>query len=467
MARTIVDELLILVGIEPSEETEQAAEKVNAELTKIGAAAVAAAAAMTALAVSFAQTADRAAKTAASLGIATDEFVELETAMALGGGTSDQLRTALTALARNAEAASRGTGEAVEAFRQLGITQKQLAGLRPDELMALIAERTEEAGDAFNRTAQFQRIFGESGAVMVNVLGQGAAAFESAKAAGEDYGDVIAANAEASASFNDSVTRTRLRLDVIRGRIAAGLLPLLEKVSEAFGKAAEFVEEHFGEAIEALAGPLALFFGAGGLVVLAVPAINALSASFGILSAAMTPVILPALAIAAAVTAIYLAVDDLMAFMRGDDSLIGRFAETLGISEDLRTVLRNVGSIVKDVVVVAFDALKTAVMGVFDVIGQVVSKVAELFGMDGAGGFFSEGLQGIVSSAATRSTAAAAATGMASGRIGGDSSTTQTANNNITVNAAGLNADQVVAAVERRIAADNQIAFGLAAGAPA
>jgi len=155
-----------------------------------------------------AKTRDDIAKMARSLGLATEELSSYRLAAKLGGTDIETFGVGLRTLARNAYDASTGTGEAKEAFEELGIAVAGSSGeLRSTKALLLdVADRFAGMENSSRKTALAMEIFGRSGTSLINVLNLGREGLEDlekkARSLGIVFDEETAIKAE---KFNDEL----------------------------------------------------------------------------------------------------------------------------------------------------------------------------------------------------------------------------------------------------------------------
>lgn len=88
----------------------------------------------------------------------------------LSGTDLESVATALQKLAKSQIDAIDGGKKTTEAFRAIGISTKELIGLKPDELYALIAKRLNEYADGSDKSAVAQALLGKAGANQLAVM---------------------------------------------------------------------------------------------------------------------------------------------------------------------------------------------------------------------------------------------------------------------------------------------------------
>ena len=88
----------------------------------------------------------------------------------LSGGDIESVGTALQKLAKSQVDAIDGGKKTTEAFRAIGISTKELIGLKPDELYALIAKQLSSYADGSGKAAVAQELLGKAGANQLAVM---------------------------------------------------------------------------------------------------------------------------------------------------------------------------------------------------------------------------------------------------------------------------------------------------------
>lgn len=138
-------------------------------------------------------TLDDIAKSADKIGVTTDALQELRVAADLSGVSTSQLDTALSRFARTASDARNGLSTAERAFDAVGVSVTDLDGnLKPiDALLSEVADGMAGMGDATQRAATAQELFGRSGTQMVNLLAAGGAGIEQMRQQARELGIVF------------------------------------------------------------------------------------------------------------------------------------------------------------------------------------------------------------------------------------------------------------------------------------
>lgn len=426
----ILRDVLVRLGVQfksgdkaTLDDFKQSLETVRNGTAAIAAGAIAAGAGIAALTFEYANNADAAIKAARAIGISVEEYTALTAAAAKAGLSVEQVDVALKTAARNlATFASTGTGEAAEGLKILGLELDDLTG--PDGKILSVADSLPLIADALTgvdeelKGAALSRIFGESGAALVNLLDDGAKGLEELTRAAEQAGLVISTDAaEAAEDFNDALTdlgnnfrgflnnigpdliRAGQRFIELADDATSAILPWVEGLVDLIDSTVGLEAALAG--LAAVAGAFSAITG----VLTAGIGVAGLAGSFGALSAAASAVagafasigIVGAgpilLAIGAAVAAIavsfaqlaaivggfILVVDDLAAFIRGGNSVFEEWLRATGLSEEGIEQLRTT---INDLIPVLFSLfeLGQAFSGfLFTFVGEVLTVAVNTF----------------------------------------------------------------------------------------
>lgn len=177
--------------------------------------------------------ADNLNKLSQRVGVSVENLSKLQYAAKLSDISTDQLGAGLRKLSVNLQAAGRGSGDALEAFRALGFAQKELLNLSPDEALKRIAEAFSGIEDGAGKTALAVLLFGRSGADLIPLLNQGSAGLKQLGDEAQRLGLVIGTDAaQAAEAFNDNLTRLGETSSAVGIQLANIALPALTKFSE-------------------------------------------------------------------------------------------------------------------------------------------------------------------------------------------------------------------------------------------
>jgi len=179
--------------------------------------------------------ADALATSADKLGVTTQALAGLRHAADLSGASNEQLDTSLRTMLKNISDFERGTGRAAVALKGLGFEQGSLINLRADEQLYRIADAMASMRNATDRAAFAQKIFGDSGVELINVLAEGSAGLKAAAAEAQQLGLAISrVDAAKIEMANDAFTRAQAAIKGAGTTIAVELAPYLQVAAEQF-----------------------------------------------------------------------------------------------------------------------------------------------------------------------------------------------------------------------------------------
>lgn len=186
----------------------------------------------------FADVGDQLNKLSQKTGVAVEKLSELQYAAKLNDVGNEQLGDAFRKLSVNMQEAARGTGDAKDAFVALGISQKELRTLAPDQVFARIAESFSKIQDGAGKTELAVKLFGRSGSELIPLLNAGSEGLNRMGEEARKLGVVISADMAAKAeAFNDNMTRLSTSLQglgqSLAGPVLSGLSQLVEEMTKA------------------------------------------------------------------------------------------------------------------------------------------------------------------------------------------------------------------------------------------
>lgn len=259
------DELEKLTGAQRTgiNVTEQYREKFNQGAmaaakwgAAIGAAAVAAGAAMVR---SGLQSVDSLAKTSDKLGVTTEALAQLRFAAEQTGVSSGTLDMALQRMTRRVAEAAQGSGEAVNALKELGISAEDLVKKSPDQMFRQITSSMGNVENQADKVRLAMKLFDSEGVSLVNTMKDGVGALDQfakeADAAGLSISRIDAAKVEAA---NDAMARVRATMTGVTQQMAIKFAPVLESIADKLfkvgtegGGASELVGKAFSNMVKA------------------------------------------------------------------------------------------------------------------------------------------------------------------------------------------------------------------------
>ena len=178
-------------------------------------------------------TIDALGKTASKIGIATEALGGLHHAADLTGVSTETMNMALQRMVRRVAEAAQGTGEAVKALDELGISAVYLNNLSPDQQFKVLADAMESVGSQSDRVRLAMKLFDSEGVALVNTMKGGAAAIAEMEQEAERLGFRLNSKLVAGVeSANDSIGRLTRYITNTFSRVVAELAPSIKAVTD-------------------------------------------------------------------------------------------------------------------------------------------------------------------------------------------------------------------------------------------
>lgn len=236
---TSVRELLVTFGVKVDA---GALKKLEAGISGIATAAkvtagvvAGAAGALFGLAESARRTIDDLDETAQSVGLNTQFFTEFTAAAALGGATMEDTAAAAGVLSRKIVEAREGSKEAQQAFKELGISQKELNSLPTEAIIAKLADGMRDIEDPAKRVALAQELLGRGGKRLIPTLIGGAEAMAKLGDEAREFGLVPGPEAiEAANEMEHSMARARGIVAGMALTVGTKLMPVVRDIADRF-----------------------------------------------------------------------------------------------------------------------------------------------------------------------------------------------------------------------------------------
>ena len=248
-------------------------------------------------------------KFAAQTGIASQDIEFFSYVVGQAGGSAEDFRTQLGFLQRSMTKLEKASSPQSEAFKTLGIetegANKQTRSL--GEILPEVFTNFEKIKDPAEQAAVATRLFGKSGLALLPVLRQGQKGFEKYRESFEAAGGADSQeDIKKAQDYKKAVGQLTATWGNFKEDLVIGVLPALKSVAEFLQKGTQ---------------SLSAFLKTTTFAQHAIAAIGVAIASG--LGGALKPYLTKGLKLAA----IYLAVDDLLAFLRGKQSIIGDFID--------------------------------------------------------------------------------------------------------------------------------------------
>ena len=207
--------------------------------TAMGVAAAVGMAAMVAQSINNAAALDKMSQ---RIGVSVEELSTLQFAAEQSGASLGDMELAMKTISRTAVEASQGTGEALGAFKALGIEVTDSSGAMKSNrgLLDEVADAMSGYKDSASKSAAAQRIFGESGTKLIPLLNQSAKGIRALQDEAREFGAEVSTNtARQAAELADNINRLQTNARGVANVIGAALLPGLVSVSNRMVAAAK------------------------------------------------------------------------------------------------------------------------------------------------------------------------------------------------------------------------------------
>jgi hypothetical protein len=168
----------------------------------------------------------------AKLDISTQNLSELKYAASKCGVEFETLTSAMVEMSARVSGTAKGTGEAAEALRLLGLSAKELNEVAPDEQLALIAEQLIRVTDSADRSQLAVKLFGAEGANLLPLLEQGVSGIKKFQEEARKLGVSLSCeDCVAMVKFNEELAKLQA---VLTGLITSVLVPILPVITAFF-----------------------------------------------------------------------------------------------------------------------------------------------------------------------------------------------------------------------------------------
>lgn len=174
---------------------------------------------------------DALAKTANRIGTTTEALSRLQFAADISGVSTETLNMAMQRFTRRTAEAARGTGEAKDAIRELGLNANDLLRLDLDEQMIKLADAFADVQTDADKVRIAMKLFDSEGVALVQTLNAGAAGLRDMFSEAEMLGAVMSTDAAKGVEdTQDALTRLGAVMGGVRDQIVAAFAPALEEV---------------------------------------------------------------------------------------------------------------------------------------------------------------------------------------------------------------------------------------------
>lgn len=228
-------ERAMLAGRRVGETFNGAGTQIGRSARTVGIGIAAASATVIGLTRGVAELGDNSAKTADKLGMNVEALQELRYAAERSGVSSNTLDMAMQRMTRRVSEAARGTGEAKDALKEMGLSAEALTKMAPEDAIAEISDAMAKVPGEADRVRLAMRLFDSEGVGLVNMLGNGSGALSELREAARATGYVLSEDAARGAEkYQDAMLDAKLSMLGLRNTIGAALMPAVTELTETF-----------------------------------------------------------------------------------------------------------------------------------------------------------------------------------------------------------------------------------------
>ena len=178
---------------------------------------------------------DAQAKFADRIGASLKALGGLEHAANITGVKVEALRMGLQRMTRRVAEAAKGTGEAKDALRELGLDAGKLTKMRPEEAFKHIAEAMNGVEGQADRVRLAMKLFDSEGVALVNTLALGAKGLDKMTREADMLGIALSrADAAQVEAANDAITRMDAAISGALRSAVVELAPLIQSMADEF-----------------------------------------------------------------------------------------------------------------------------------------------------------------------------------------------------------------------------------------
>ena len=172
---------------------------------------------------------DALAKTATRIGTTTEALSRLHFAADISGVSTETLNMAMQRFTRRTAEAARGTGEAKDAIRELGLNANNLLQLDLDEQMIKLADAFGDVESDADKVRLAMKLFDSEGVALVQTLSAGSAGLRAMFNEAELLGAVMSTDAAKGVEdTQDALTRLKAVIGGLSAQFTAALAPVIE-----------------------------------------------------------------------------------------------------------------------------------------------------------------------------------------------------------------------------------------------
>lgn len=189
---------------------------------------------------------DATQKFADRIGVSADALTVLNFAAEQTGASSETMQMALQRMTRRISEAAQGSGEAVKALQELGLSAEYLATLSPDQQFGAIADAMKNVSGQGDKVRLAMKLFDSEGVALVNTLAAGSDGLNQFGAEAESLGMLLGDQRRGIEVANDAINRMKKAWGALVQQVAIAVAPALAKIADAIASIVGWFNRLFG-----------------------------------------------------------------------------------------------------------------------------------------------------------------------------------------------------------------------------
>lgn len=178
---------------------------------------------------------DAVGKFASRIGISTEALSAYQYVASQSGVPVAALNMGFQRMTRRISEASVGTGVAVNALKELGISIKDITGKAPDKQFEMIAKALDNVSFQGDKARLAMQFFDSEGVALLQTLTKGSKGLKDMKEEAERFGLIVSEKAAANAAeFGSSLIRMQGSIRGLKNAFSERLLPVFTELANSF-----------------------------------------------------------------------------------------------------------------------------------------------------------------------------------------------------------------------------------------
>ena len=188
---------------------------------------------------STAEYGDKVDKMSQKLGLSAKAYQEWDYVLSQSGVEITNMTAGMKTMTNQIDAAKKGNADAIERFKQLGISISDINNLSREDIFSKIITGFQGMEDSTTRAALANKIFGRSGQELAPLFNSTAESTEELKNKANELGFVMSdSGVKSSAAFNDALDTLKRTFTGAKNNILGELLPSITSVMDGLSKLA-------------------------------------------------------------------------------------------------------------------------------------------------------------------------------------------------------------------------------------